>query len=201
MDAKSKFLSNMSHEIRTPLNGISGMVNFLLDSTLNSEQLEHVNIIKASTDSLLNLINDILDLSKVEAGMIKLSMEWLHLPSLLEEVNDLNMGLAIQKGLELNYLVDEGVPAEVKGDKFRIRQVLLNVVGNAIKFTEHGEIFIRCKLQPPDRSRPLRDNETMIRFEVVDTGQGFTDAEAKYLFKRFSQIDASSTRQIGRAHV
>ncbi|KAI4953254.1 hypothetical protein J4E86_006795 [Alternaria arbusti] len=197
MDAKSKFLSNMSHEIRTPLNGISGMVNFLLDSTLNSEQLEHVNIIKASTDSLLNLINDILDLSKVEAGMIKLSMEWLHLPSLLEEVNDLNMGLAIQKGLELNYLVDEGVPAEVKGDKFRIRQVLLNVVGNAIKFTERGEIFIRCRLQPPDRSRPLRDNETMVRFEVVDTGQGFTDAEAKYLFKRFSQIDASSTRQHG----
>jgi PAS domain S-box-containing protein len=197
MDAKSKFLSNMSHEIRTPLNGISGMVNFLLDSVLNTEQLEHVNIIKSSTDSLLNLINDILDLSKVEAGMIKLSMEWLHLPSLLEEVNDLNMGLAIQKGLELNYLVDEGVPAEVKGDKFRIRQVLLNVVGNAIKFTEHGEIFIRCKLQPSDRSRPLKDNETMVRFEVVDTGRGFTDAEAKYLFKRFSQIDASSTRQHG----
>ncbi|KAE8869177.1 hypothetical protein PTNB73_04230 [Pyrenophora teres f. teres] len=197
MDAKSKFLSNMSHEIRTPLNGISGMVNFLLDSVLNAEQLEHVNIIKASTDSLLNLINDILDLSKVEAGMIKLSMEWLHLPSLLEEVNDLNMGLAIQKGLELNYLVEEGVPAEVKGDKFRIRQVLLNVVGNAIKFTERGEIFIRCKVQPPDRSRPLKENETMVRFEVIDTGQGFTDAEAKYLFKRFSQIDASSTRQHG----
>ncbi|KAF1838203.1 autoinducer 2 sensor kinase/phosphatase-like protein luxQ [Decorospora gaudefroyi] len=197
MDAKSKFLSNMSHEIRTPLNGISGMVNFLLDSVLNAEQLEHVNIIKASTDSLLNLINDILDLSKVEAGMIKLSMEWLHLPSLLEEVNDLNMGLAIQKGLELNYLVEEGVPAEVKGDKFRIRQVLLNVVGNAIKFTDKGEIFIRCRLQPPDRLRPLKDNETMVRFEVVDTGQGFTEAEAKYLFKRFSQIDASSTRQHG----
>jgi PAS domain S-box-containing protein len=197
MDAKSKFLSNMSHEIRTPLNGISGMVNFLLDSILNAEQLEHVNIIKASTDSLLNLINDILDLSKVEAGMIKLSMEWLHLPSLLEEVNDLNMGLAIQKGLELNYLVEEGVPAEVKGDKFRIRQVLLNVVGNAIKFTERGEIFIRCRPQPPDRSRPLKDTETMVRFEVVDTGQGFTEAEAKYLFKRFSQIDASSTRQHG----
>jgi PAS domain S-box-containing protein len=197
MDAKSKFLSNMSHEIRTPLNGISGMVNFLLDSILNAEQLEHVNIIKASTDSLLNLINDILDLSKVEAGMIKLSMEWLHLPSLLEEVNDLNMGLAIQKGLELNYLVEEGVPAEVKGDKFRIRQVLLNVVGNAIKFTEHGEIFIRCRPQPPDRLRPLKDHETMVRFEVIDTGQGFTEAEAKYLFKRFSQIDASSTRQHG----
>lgn len=197
MDAKSKFLSNMSHEIRTPLNGISGMVNFLLDSVLNSEQLEHVNIIKASTDSLLNLINDILDLSKVEAGMIKLSMEWLHVPSLLEEVNDLNMGLAIQKGLELNYLVEEGVPTMVKGDKFRIRQVLLNVVGNAIKFTNRGEIFVRCKLQPPERTGPLKEHETVVRFEVVDTGQGFTEAEAKYLFKRFSQIDASSTRQHG----
>ncbi|KAL6710565.1 hypothetical protein ACN47E_008613 [Coniothyrium glycines] len=197
MDAKTKFLSNMSHEIRTPLNGISGMVNFLLDSTLNVEQLEHVNIIKASTDSLLNLINDILDLSKVEAGMIKLSKEWLHIPSLLEEVNDLNMGLAIQKGLELNYLVEEGVPSMVKGDKFRIRQVLLNVVGNAIKFTNKGEIFVRCKLQSPERFRQLDNNETMVRFEVVDTGQGFTEAEAKYLFKRFSQIDASSTRQHG----
>ncbi|CAO2654153.1 Nn.00g108860.m01.CDS01 [Neocucurbitaria sp. VM-36] len=197
MDAKSKFLSNMSHEIRTPLNGISGMVNFLLDSTLNAEQLEHVNIIKSSTDSLLNLINDILDLSKVEAGMIKLSMDWLHLPSLIEEVNDLNMGLAIQKGLELNYLVEEEVPSMVKGDKFRIRQVLLNVVGNAIKFTSKGEIFVRCRLQPPERSGPLKDNETMVRFEVVDTGRGFTEAEAKYLFKRFSQIDASSTRQHG----
>jgi PAS domain S-box-containing protein len=197
MDAKSKFLSNMSHEIRTPLNGISGMVNFLLDSVLNAEQLEHVNIIKSSTDSLLNLINDILDLSKVEAGMIKLSMEWMHLPSLIEEVNDLSMGLAIQKGLELNYLVDEGVPSMVKGDKFRIRQVLLNVVGNAIKFTSKGEIFVRCKVQSSERSGPLGENETMVRFEVIDTGRGFNEQEAKYLFKRFSQIDASSTRQHG----
>jgi signal transduction histidine kinase len=197
MDAKGRFLSNMSHEIRTPLNGISGMVNFLLDSPLSTEQLEHVNIIKASTDSLLNLINDILDLSKVEAGMIKLTPEWLHLPSLLEEVNDLNMGLAIQKGLELNYLMDEGVPLMVKGDKFRIRQVLLNVVGNAIKFTQKGEIFVRCRLQPSDKTGPLGSNESMVRFEVIDTGLGFTESEAKYLFKRFSQIDASSTRQHG----
>jgi PAS domain S-box-containing protein len=196
MDAKSKFLSNMSHEIRTPLNGISGMVNFLLDSILNAEQLEHVNIIKSSTDSLLNLINDILDLSKVEAGMIKLSMEWMHLPSLIEEVNDLSMGLAIQKGLELNYLVDEGVPSMVKGDKFRIRQVLLNIVGNAIKFTSKGEIFVRCKVVPPERSGTT-NSETVVRFEVIDTGRGFTEQEAKYLFKRFSQIDASSTRQHG----
>ena len=195
MDAKSKFLSNMSHEIRTPLNGISGMVNFLLDSPLNTEQLEHVNIIKASTDSLLSLINDILDLSKVEAGMVKLAKDWLHLPSLLEEVNDLNMGLAIQKKLELNYIVEEDVPSTVKGDKFRIRQVLLNVVGNAIKFTQKGEVFVRCSLA--DRTSDLEDNETLIRFEVVDTGSGFSEKEAKFLFKRFSQIDASSTRQHG----
>jgi signal transduction histidine kinase len=197
MDAKTRFLSNMSHEIRTPLNGVSGMVNFLLDSPLIPEQLEHVNIIKASTDSLLNLINDILDLSKVEAGMIKLDMGWLHIPSLLEEVNDLNMGLAIQKGLELNYVVDEGVPTMVKGDKFRIRQVLLNVVGNAIKFTSKGEVFVRCRPCPPDRQGSLKDDEVMVRFEVIDTGKGFNEEEAKYLFKRFSQIDASSTRQHG----
>jgi PAS domain S-box-containing protein len=197
MDAKSRFLSNMSHEIRTPLNGISGMVNFLLDSPLSGEQLEHVNIIKASTDSLLNLINDILDLSKVEAGMIKLDMAWLHIPSLLEEVNDLNMGLAIQKGLELNYLVEEEVPLMVKGDKFRIRQVLLNVVGNALKFTQKGEVFVRCRPCPSVRSGVLKEHESMIQFEVIDTGKGFNEKEAKYLFKRFSQIDASSTRQHG----
>jgi len=197
MDAKTRFLSNMSHEIRTPLNGVSGMVNFLLDSPLLAEQLEHVNIIKSSTDSLLNLINDILDLSKVEAGMIKLKMEWLHIPSLLEEVNDLNMGLAIQKGLELNYLMEEDVPVMVKGDKFRIRQVLLNVVGNAIKFTDKGEVFVRCRLSTPERRGILKENETMIQFEVIDSGRGFTEKEAKYLFKRFSQIDASSTRQHG----
>ncbi|KAF2274632.1 uncharacterized protein EI97DRAFT_459917 [Westerdykella ornata] len=197
MEAKTRFLSNMSHEIRTPLNGISGMVNFLLDSPLNVEQLEHVNIIKASTDSLLNLINDILDLSKVEAGMIKLDMGWLHIPSLLEEVNDLNMGLAIQKGLELNYVVDEGVPSMVKGDKFRIRQVLLNVVGNAIKFTQKGEVFVRCRPVPAERQTSVGSNETLVRFEVIDTGKGFNEEEAKYLFKRFSQIDASSTRQHG----
>lgn len=197
MDAKTRFLSNMSHEIRTPLNGISGMVNFLLDTPLNTEQLEHVNIIKASTDSLLNLINDILDLSKVEAGMIKLDMGWLHLPSLLEEVNDLNMGLAIQKGLELNYLMEEGVPSMVKGDKFRIRQVLLNVVGNAIKFTQKGEVFVRCQPCFTERSSSLKESEAMVRFEVIDTGKGFNENEAKYLFKRFSQIDASSTRQHG----
>lgn len=196
MDEKSRFLSNMSHEIRTPLNGITGMVNFLIDSSLTGEQMEHVNIIRASTEGLRGLINDILDLSKAEAGMIQLNMDWLYIRAIIEEVNDLTSAMAIDKGLELNYVVQDDVPSQVRGDRFRIRQVLLNVVGNAIKFTERGEVFVRCSVQTkgPDQ---LEKNEMYIKFEVIDTGRGFTDKEAEYLFKRFSQIDGSSTRQHG----
>ncbi|KAI9703967.1 MAG: hypothetical protein M1820_005749 [Bogoriella megaspora] len=196
MDAKTRFLSNMSHEIRTPLNGITGMVNFLIDSRLSSEQMEHVSIIKSSTEGLRDLINDILDLSKAEAGAIKLVMDWIHIRSLIEEVNDLTSALAIDKGLELNYLVEEDVPSMLKGDKFRLRQVLLNVVGNAIKFTERGEVFVRCQVYTDDSVR-LSSDETLLLFEVIDTGSGFTPKEAEALFKRFSQIDGSSTRQHG----
>jgi signal transduction histidine kinase len=195
MDEKSRFLSNMSHEIRTPLNGITGMVNFLIDSSLTAEQMEHVNIIRASTEGLRGLINDILDLSKAEAGMIQLSMDWLYVRALIEEVNDLTSAMAIDKGLELNYVVEEDVPPQIKGDRFRIRQILLNIVGNAIKFTQTGEVFVRCCLQTD--TVDLEENEAFINFEIVDTGRGFTDAEAEYLFKRFSQIDGSSTRQHG----
>ncbi|GAM86667.1 hypothetical protein ANO11243_046840 [Dothideomycetidae sp. 11243] len=196
MDEKSRFLSNMSHEIRTPLNGITGMVNFLIDSKLSDEQMEHVNIIRASTEGLRGLINDILDLSKAEAGMIQLNLDWLHVRSLIEEVNDLTSAMAIDKGLELNYIVEANVPAQIKGDRFRIRQILLNVIGNAIKFTQTGEVFVRCSaLIETDQN--LAVDEIMIQFEVIDTGRGFTEKEAQYLFKRFSQIDGSSTRQHG----
>ncbi|KAK3080254.1 hypothetical protein LTS18_002738, partial [Coniosporium uncinatum] len=196
MDAKSRFLSNMSHEIRTPLNGITGMVNFLIDSNLTAEQMEHVNIIRNSTEGLRDLINDILDLSKVEAGMITLSMDWMHIRSLIEEVNDLTSAMAIDKGLELNYIVDSEVPPMVKGDRFRIRQVLLNVIGNAIKFTQKGEVFVRCR-PTVNRELLVKKNDSLILFEVIDTGSGFTEKEAEFLFKRFSQIDGSSTRQHG----
>ncbi|KAF2720119.1 hypothetical protein K431DRAFT_286127 [Polychaeton citri CBS 116435] len=196
MDEKSRFLSNMSHEIRTPLNGITGMVNFLIDSSLTAEQMEHVNIIRASTEGLRGLINDILDLSKAEAGMIQLNMDWLHVRAVIEEVNDLTSAMAIDKGLELNYLVAEDVPSQIKGDRFRIRQILLNVIGNAIKFTQKGEVFVRCTSHQCDDGE-LESNERYIMFEIVDTGRGFTDKEAEYLFKRFSQIDGSSTRQHG----
>jgi PAS domain S-box-containing protein len=196
MDAKGRFLSNMSHEIRTPLNGITGMVNFLIDSHLTQEQLEHIHIIRNSTEGLRDLINDILDLSKVEAGMITLQMEWFHVRSLIEEVNDLTSSMAIGKGLELNYLIADNVPKNVKGDRFRIRQILLNVVGNAIKFTQRGEVFVKCELAT-DVQAELAEGEAMVRFFVMDTGSGFTQTEAEYLFKRFSQIDSSSTKQHG----
>ncbi|QIW98837.1 hypothetical protein AMS68_004355 [Peltaster fructicola] len=196
MDEKSRFLSNMSHEIRTPLNGITGMVNFLIDSNLTAEQMEHVNIIRASTEGLRGLINDILDLSKAEAGMIQLNVDWMYVRDLIEEVNDLTSTMAIDKGLELNYLVEATVPAQIKGDRFRIRQILLNIVGNAIKFTQTGEVFIRCSVMKDGRTTPSK-SEISIRFDITDTGQGFTEKEAEALFKRFSQIDGSSTRQHG----
>ena len=195
MESKGKFLSNMSHEIRTPLIGISGMVSFLQDTTLNDEQMDYTNTIQASASSLLNIINDILDLSKVDAGMMKLSYEWFHTRSLVEEVNEMVSTMAITKRLELNYVIDQDVPEMVKGDKFRIRQVLLNVVGNAIKFTTVGEVFSRCRVYTgnPD----LAKNEIMLEYSVIDTGSGFTQEEADLIFKPFSQIDGSSTRQHG----
>ncbi|EFW98618.1 sensor histidine kinase response [Grosmannia clavigera kw1407] len=193
MDSKTRFLSNMSHEIRTPLIGISGMVSFLQDTTLNEEQRDYTNTIQNSASSLLMIINDILDLSKVDAGMMKLSFEWFHTRSLIEDVNELVSTMAIGKGLELNYIVEADVPGWVKGDRVRMRQVLLNVIGNAIKFTARGEVFSCCRVVRPS---PEPDR-IVLEFSVTDTGQGFTKEEADLIFKPFSQIDGSSTRQHG----
>ncbi|KAI0418730.1 hsp90-like protein [Xylaria grammica] len=196
MESKGRFLSNMSHEIRTPLIGISGMVSFLQDTTLSEEQRDFTNTIQTSANSLLMIINDILDLSKVDAGRMKLKLEWFHTRSLIEDVNELVSTMAIAKRLELNYLVEENVPAWVKGDKFRIRQVLLNVIGNAIKFTTEGEVFSRCRIYT-DYTGELGENQIMLEYSVIDTGRGFTKEEAGLIFKPFSQIDGSSTRQHG----
>ncbi|KAF4965290.1 hypothetical protein FZEAL_10777 [Fusarium zealandicum] len=196
MESKSRFLSNMSHEIRTPLIGISGMVTFLQDTTLNEEQLDYTNTIQTSANSLIMIINDILDLSKVDAGMMKLKYEWFHTRSIIEDVNELVSTMAIAKRLELNYLVEADVPAWVKGDKVRIRQVLLNVTGNAIKFTSEGEVFSRCRVYTA-KSPDVGENEIMLEFSITDTGRGFSKEEADLIFKPFSQIDGSSTRQHG----
>ncbi|OTA91371.1 hypothetical protein M434DRAFT_343993 [Hypoxylon sp. CO27-5] len=196
MESKGRFLSNMSHEIRTPLIGISGMVSFLQDTTLNEEQRDYTNTIQTSANSLLMIINDILDLSKVDAGMMKLNFEWFHTRSLIEDVNELVSTMAIAKRLELNYIVEENVPSWVKGDKVRIRQVLLNVIGNAIKFTAVGEVFSRCRVISTNPAE-LGQHQIMLEFSVIDTGRGFTKEEAELIFKPFSQIDGSSTRQHG----
>ncbi|KAF5020084.1 hypothetical protein F66182_7890 [Fusarium sp. NRRL 66182] len=196
METKGRFLSNMSHEIRTPLIGISGMVSFLQDTTLNEEQLDYTNTIQTSANSLIMIINDILDLSKVDAGMMKLKYEWFHTRSIIEDVNELVSTMAIAKRLELNYLVEADVPAWVKGDKVRIRQVLLNVTGNAIKFTSEGEVFSRCRVYRAEGS-DVDENQIMLEFSVTDTGRGFSKEEADLIFKPFSQIDGSSTRQHG----
>ncbi|KAL7941704.1 hypothetical protein V8C42DRAFT_175627 [Trichoderma barbatum] len=196
MESKGRFLSNMSHEIRTPLIGISGMVSFLQDTTLNEEQRDYTNTIQTSANSLIMIINDILDLSKVDAGMMKLRYEWFHTRSLIEDVNELVSTMAISKRLELNYLVDADVPAWVKGDKVRIRQVLLNVIGNAIKFTSEGEVFSQCRVYTGDDAT-AGENEIMLEFIITDTGRGFSEEEKALIFKPFSQIDESSTRQHG----
>lgn len=197
MESKSRFLSNMSHEIRTPLIGISGMVSFLQDTTLNEEQLDYTNTIQTSANSLIMIINDILDLSKVDAGMMKLKYEWFHTRSLIEDVNELVSTMAIAKRLELNYLVEADVPAWVKGDKVRIRQVLLNVIGNAIKFTSEGEVFSRCRVYAGEESKGGNREDITLEFAITDTGRGFSKEEAELIFKPFSQIDGSSTRQHG----
>ncbi|KAF9082955.1 hypothetical protein BGX23_011911 [Mortierella sp. AD031] len=194
-ESKTRFLSNMSHEIRTPLVGITGMINFLITTELTSEQLDYVHTVQQSADALLLVINDILDLSKVEAGMMKLEMEPFSVHAMTEGANELLSTLAIQKGLELGFLVEDEVPEVVIGDRVRLRQVLINIIGNAIKFTSQGEVFSRCSLVP---AKPNADPDVLtIKFEISDTGKGFDDSERAVMFKPFSQVDTSSTRKHG----
>ncbi|CAG8648326.1 24686_t:CDS:10, partial [Racocetra persica] len=195
MESKTRFLSNMSHEIRTPLIGITGMINFMLATNLTTEQLDYAHTIQQSADALLLVINDILDLSKVEAGMMKLEMEPFSLHNMIEDTNELLSTLAIQKCLELSFIVDDNVPNVVCGDRVRLRQVLLNVIGNAIKFTSRGEVFSRCSIHPEESG--INESEVILLFEVVDTGDGFDSGEEAAMFKPFSQVDTSSTRKRG----
>lgn len=194
MESKTRFLSNMSHEIRTPLIGITGMINFLLDTNLTAEQLDYAHTVQQSAEALLAVINDILDLSKVEAGMMKLVKETFPIRAMVEDANELLSTLAMAKQLELNYLVEEEVPELVVGDRIRLRQVLLNIVGNAIKFTSKGEIFTRCFVVAGADVAP---NEVLLGWEIIDSGPGFSEEEGSMLFKPFSQVDGSLTRKHG----
>lgn len=189
--AKSEFLANMSHEIRTPMNGVIGMASLLTDTRLSDEQRHYVETIRKSGDTLLELINDILDISKIEAGKMELEKMDVYLPGLLEELVSLLSVKAHDKGLQLKYIVEPGIPTYVRTDPSKLKQVLINLAGNAIKFTHSGEIVIHVTHAPENRP-----NEKLL-FSVKDTGIGIAADKMGLLFNKFSQVDASTIRQYG----